>query len=45
MVDGSVDFSGVENEIIVCCFVRDGILVNCMIGYKVVVYGYVEGKF
>ena len=45
MADGSSDFSGVENETIVCRFVRDGIPVNCMIGHKAVAHGHAEGKF
>lgn len=45
MADGSADFSGVENETIVCRFVRDGIPVNCMIGHKAVAHGHAEGKF
>lgn len=45
MVDGVVDFGGIENEIVVCRLVRDGVFVNCILGYKVVVYVYVEGKF
>lgn len=45
MADGSADFSGVENETIVCRFVRDGLPVNCMIGHKAVAHGHAEGKF
>lgn len=45
MVDRMVDFGGIENEIVVCCFVRDGVFVICIWGYKVVIYVYVEGKF
>ena len=45
MADRSADFSGVENETIVCRFVRDGIPVNCMIGHKAVAHGHAEGKF
>lgn len=45
MADRSADFSGVENETIVCRFVRDGIPVSCMIGHKAIAHGHAEGKF
>ena len=45
MAGGRADFSGVENETIVCRFVRDGIPVNCMIGHKAVAHGHAEGTF
>lgn len=45
MADGAADFGGVENETIVCRFVRDGLPVNCMIGHKAVAHAHAEGKF
>ena len=38
MADGAADFGGTENETVVCCFVRDGVSVNCMLGHKAVTH-------
>lgn len=41
MIDGVIDASGKENEIVYCRFVRDGKFINRFVGYKEVVYVYV----
>ena len=45
MADGTADFGGTENETVACRFVRDGVLVNCILGHKAVTHAHAEGKF
>ena len=42
MADGAADVGGVENETVVCRFVRDGLPVNCMMGHKAVQHCHAE---
>lgn len=44
MVDGAIDVGGLENEIVYVRLIRDGRLVNRLVGYKVVEYVIVEGN-
>lgn len=45
MADGTADFGGTENETVVCCLVRDGAPVNCILGHKAVEHVHAGGKF